>query len=342
MIALRREYDPNHEILPEDSIGKLDFRRIIAAFLFSPSASIMIVRPRPTLWQVMFSFRGSIIRQIYRRIFLVALLSAIIVFFHRAAPGVIPAFEGAPFALLGIALSVFLAFRNSSCYDRWWEGRKLWGELVYTARDLIRQTRVLPDAVRQELLTLSMAFVQALVVHIRSGIDPEKVLCHLTPELIRRYQTASNPPDVFIQVMGSRLVQLQRDNVISDIVYNMLDTTVGKMAHVQASCERIKFTPLPFAYTLLLHRTAYTFCFILPLAFADTLGWLTPFATAFAAYTFFGLDALGDELEMPFGHRPNALPIEALANIIEINLREGLGQTDLPPFPKPDKNDLLM
>lgn len=302
----------------------------------------MIVRPSPSLWQVMFTLKGSIINRIYRRILAVGLMSALIVLMHQEAPGVLPAFDGAPFALLGIALSVFLAFRNSSCYDRWWEGRKLWGELVYSVRDLIRQSNVLPEEDRRTLLTLSVAFTQALVGHIRSGIGNKKVLPWLPKDVAEHYVAANNSPDVIMQVMGERLAKLHREHTISDIVYQMLDTTIGKMSHVQASCERIKSTPLPFSYTLLLHRTAYTFCFLLPLGFADTLGWVTPFATAFAAYTFFGLDALGDELEMPFGHRLNALPIEALATTIEIGLRSALGETDLPSLPKPDKNDLLM
>ncbi|HEY0268294.1 MAG TPA: bestrophin family ion channel, partial [Methyloradius sp.] len=78
-----------------------------------------------------------------------------------------------------------------------------------------------------------------------------------------------------------------------------------------------------------------TFCFLLPFGFADILGWATPFATALAAYTFFGLDALGDELGDPFGDLPNDLPIGALADTIEINLRESLGETNLPPLPQP-------
>ena len=94
-------------------------------------------------------------------------------------------------------------------------------------------------------------------------------------------------------------------------------------------------TPLPFAYTLLLHRTAYLFCFILPFGFADTLGWATPLAAMLVAYTFFGLDALGEELEEPFGLMPNNLPISAYATTIEIHLRSALGETDLPPMPVP-------
>ncbi len=112
------------------------------------------------------------------------------------------------------------------------------------------------------------------------------------------------------------------------------------MTMVQTACERIRTTPVPFGYTLLLHRTAYLFCFLLPFGFADTLGWATPVATMLVAYTFFGLDALGDELEEPFGLRANNLPLSALARTIEIVLREGLGEADVPPLPQPQKHVL--
>jgi len=82
------------------------------------------------------------------------------------------------------------------------------------------------------------------------------------------------------------------------------------------------------------HRTAYLFCFLMPFGSVDVLGWGTPFAAAVVAYTFFGLDALGDELENPFSMAANALPIAALADAVEHNLREAMGETDLPPLPK--------
>ena len=98
-----------------------------------------------------------------------------------------------------------------------------------------------------------------------------------------------------------------------------------------ASCERIRNTPVPFSYTLLLHRTAYLYCFLLPFGLVDTTGFMTPFVVAIVAYTFFGLDALGDEIEEPFGLESNDLPLYTLCRAIEINLRESLGETDLPP-----------
>ena len=102
------------------------------------------------------------------------------------------------------------------------------------------------------------------------------------------------------------------------------------MTAAAASCERIKNSPLPFPYTLLLHRTAYLYCFLLPFGLVDAIGYLTPFVVAIVAYTFFGLDAVGDEIEEPFGLLPNDLPLDAICRTIEIDLREALGDRDLP------------
>ena len=102
------------------------------------------------------------------------------------------------------------------------------------------------------------------------------------------------------------------------------------MAAAAASCERIKGTPIPFSYTLLLHRTAYLYCFLLPFGLVDSIGFMTPFVVGIVAYTFFGLDALGDEIEEPFGTEPNDLALDAICRTIEINMLEALGAPDVP------------
>jgi Bestrophin, RFP-TM, chloride channel len=105
---------------------------------------------------------------------------------------------------------------------------------------------------------------------------------------------------------------------------------LSAMAAVAAGCERIKNTPVPFAYTLLLHRTAWLYCFLLPFGLVDVIGFMTPFVVVIVAYTFFGLDALGDEIEEPFGLAAHHLPLDALCRTIEIGLLEALGESDLP------------
>jgi len=301
----------------------------------------MIVRNRPTLLKLFFILRGSVIQRIFPQVLFVFALSAFVVWAHRVDPGLVPSVSSGPFALLGIALSVFLGFRNNACYDRWWEARKDWGQLIFTARDLARQTLILAGTERQRLLDITIAFGHALVCHLRPGSDVGRPLARLPTDLVAGYKASRNGPDFLLREMGGILAGLHGTGTISDFQWAQLDGTVGRMSATLAACERIRNTPVPFGYTLLLHRTAYLFCFLLPFGFADALGWATPFVTALVAYTFFGLDALGDELEEPFGVLPNDLPIMALAETIEINLREALGETDLPPLPQP-KDYILM
>ncbi|KSV73871.1 hypothetical protein N185_19250 [Sinorhizobium sp. GW3] len=301
----------------------------------------MIVRNRPTLLKLFFILRGSVIQRIFPQVLFVFALSAFVVWAHRVDPGLVPSVSSGPFALLGIALSVFLGFRNNACYDRWWEARKDWGQLIFTARDLARQTLILAGTERQRLLDITIAFGHALVCHLRPGSDVGRPLARLPTDLVAGYKASRNGPDFLLREMGGILAELHGTGTISDFQWAQLDGTLGKMSAMLAACERIRNTPVPFGYTLLLHRTAYLFCFLLPFGFADALGWATPFVTALVAYTFFGLDALGDELEEPFGVLPNDLPIVALAETIEINLREALGETNLPPLPQP-KNYILM
>ncbi|MBD9538244.1 bestrophin family protein [Ensifer sp. ENS04] len=301
----------------------------------------MIVRNRPTLLKLFFILRGSVIQRIFPQVLFVFALSAFVVWAHRVDPGLVPSVSSGPFALLGIALSVFLGFRNNACYDRWWDARKAWGQLIFTARDLARQTLILAGTERQRLLDITIAFGHALVCHLRPGSDVGRPLARLPTDLVAGYKASRNGPDFLLREMGGILAGLHGTGTISDFQWAQLDGTLGKMSAMLAACERIRNTPVPFGYTLLLHRTAYLFCFLLPFGFADALGWATPFVTALVAYTFFGLDALGDELEEPFGVLPNDLPIVALAETIEINLREALGETNLPPLPQP-KNYILM
>lgn len=292
----------------------------------------MIIRPRPSLLMLFFVLKGSIILRTWRRFLAVGLLSAAVVAAHRHAPALVPSVNPAPFTLIGIALSIFLSFRNSACYERWWEARKLWGQMLQSARDIARQTVVLdegsagPAPERREILTTVIAFGYAAVRQLRHETGG-----HAAGETA----PAERPADTVLHGATALIGRLLRQNRLAPVEALTLNESLGRLTQALVGCERLVNTPLPFAYTLLLHRTAYLFCFILPFGFADTLGWATPLAIMLVAYTFFGLDALGEELEEPFGLMPNDLPISAYATTIEIHLRAALGDTDLPPTPVP-------
>lgn len=292
----------------------------------------MIIRPRPSLLMLFFVLKGSIILRTWPQLAAVGVLSVIVVASHRYAPHLVPGVNPAPFTLIGIALSIFLSFRNSACYDRWWEARKLWGQILQAARDIARQTVVLddgpgkPSAERREILLAVIAYGYAAVQQLRREASHQATGAPIHP---------SKPADAILHEIAALIGRLLRQARLMPVEALALNESLGRLTQAMIGCERIANTPLPFAYMLLLHRTAYLFCFMLPFGFADTLGWATPLAVMLVAYTFFGLDALGEELEEPFGLMPNNLPLSAYATTIDIQLRTAMGETNLLPMPVP-------
>ena len=285
----------------------------------------MIVRSRPGPLEILFALNGSILPRIVGRLALTAAITVAAVLLHHKRPDLPVHLAAAPFALIGLALSIFMSFRNNACYDRWWEARKLWGELIIAVRSFMRQTALLPEDRRSPMLDGVGGFVFGLAARLRDRDE--------TGEIARwtRIEAAPHATDAALTAVGRQCAELVRDGLIDPIRYSVLETRLTEMSHVLAGCERIKTTPLPFAYALLLHRTAHAFCLMLPFALAPALGWWTMAVSLLVAYTFFGLDALGDELEDPFGDDPNDLPLDAMSRMLERELRHAQGHTDLPP-----------
>ena len=289
----------------------------------------MIVRPKPNLIGILFSLKGSIARRIALRSLLVTLLASVIVLVETWHPAYFSKVNATPFTLLGLSLSIFMSFRNNACYDRWWEGRKQLGQLVIEVRSLIRETLVIgAGAERSALLRELCGFAHSLIARLRQE-DESRAQHPWTADPIDPRHP--NPSDALLQRIGGRCSALATQGLISEWRYTQLETRLVSLSQVQAACERIKSTPLPFPYTLLLHRTIYLFCILLPFAMAEPLGWMTPLFTAIVSYTFFGLDEIGDDLEDPFGFDENDLPCNALLRTLEREILAALGHSDLPP-----------
>ncbi|MDB5411200.1 MAG: bestrophin [Rhodospirillales bacterium] len=303
----------------------------------------MIVRPRPTAFGLLFILRGSILPMIAPRLLAVLAVSAGTVWLHDAAPQHFREVNPAPFTLLGLALSIFFGFRNNACYERWWEGRKQWGQLVAETRSLVREfMTLLPDdaALRRRCAHRVVAFAHALRSQLRDGKDREARDWLPDGEWDRVTQSRSRP-DAILLAQAAELGGLLRRGELSDILYRVFSERLLALTTIQTACERLRSTPMPFAYTLLLHRTAWLFCLLLPFGMVGTLGLATPVLTTILAYAFFGLDALGEELEEPFGPSENALPLDAMVRAIEIATSEALGEAKLPDALQPRKFVLL-
>lgn len=293
----------------------------------------MIVRPKPNLIGVLTSLKGSIAKRIALRALMVTLLASAIVLVETLHPSYFSKVSATPFTLLGLSLSIFMSFRNNACYDRWYEGRKAWGDMIVEIRSMIRETQIIKDASeRHKILSNLCGFAHALNAKLRSESELAASGDWLNP--MPTGTTTDISGRILMQV-GRQCSALSESGAISEWRYTLMANHLTRLTQSQAVCERIKHTPLPFPYTLLLHRTTYLFCILLPFAMAEPLGWLTPIFTAIVSYTFFGLDAIGDELEDPFGRDENDLPTDALVRTIERDVLAALGATQLPPQLEP-------
>ena len=298
----------------------------------------MIVRQKLNTFKIFFTLRGSIVPKIFPQILLVTLLSIVVTVIQRSAPNAFPSYGTAPFTLLGVALSLFLGFRNNASYQRWWEARGLWGQLVYDSRSFARQVLSFIDDdsetgrdVQRTLIRLNIAFAHAIRHRLRGTSPWQDVDPFVAATYHDSMRQAHNLPDYLMRLMGKTLGDCRRQRLSSEQMIQNMDERLTSMTIVLAACERIHNTPLPFAYMLLVHRTTYLYCIMLPFGLVASLGWVTPLLCAVIAYTFFGLDTLSEELEEPFGLAANQLPLTALSRTIEINLLDALGETDLPP-----------
>ncbi len=303
----------------------------------------MILRPQPTFLELLYAVRGSVVRKLAPQILLIFVISLVVVTLHTFFPDYMPAVHEIPLAVLGTTLSIFMGFRNKACYDRWWEARQQWGKLITVTRQLSRRLSLLEHDksplvgdVRRALEINTIRFTHALTLHLR----PDGTTSPSRPEFVDLsdpdIKASANRPDAILRQSARLLAALQHEKVLSDISFQTIDMSLEELGAVQAACERIQTTPLPFAYTLLLHRTAHIFCCLFPIGFAGILGWFTPVISVIIGYTFFGLDALGAELERPFGNDDHALPLAAMTRIVEIGVLESLGDPEIPSALQPE------
>lgn len=302
----------------------------------------MIVRSRPGLLTILFTLRGSILPQVAPKVLGITAIAVAVVAAERRWPDAFPITAGVgPFTLIGLALSIFLSFRNGACYDRWWEARRAWGSLIGETRGIARLlAALLPEPehadLRRRTLRRVSGFAHALHAQMRGGHEADAARPWLPPEEAEGIARGANAADAVLVRLTVDLGDAYRAGALTDVLFGVLEHRIAALSQAQIVCERILTTPLPFAYTLLLYRTAWIYCLLLPFGLAASLGWATPLAVALVAYTFFGLDALGDELEEPFGTDPNDLPLDALLHTLDGIVLDALGEPR-PPSLKPDR-----
>lgn len=293
---------------------------------------------RKSWLSLVFSVRGSTLTRIRFRLLAVGsislVLTALYEFGHLRTPFTLQALS-----LTGMALGIFLGFRNNTTYDRFWEGRRLWGAIVNTSRSLARDfVTVLPRAPNERVSTDAerqvyrvLAFVHALRLSLRDQMDVELLRPYLSPRDLETAGSHRSVPTGVLLSIAEENRQLQAAGKLSDYWAVHLATHLAALTDAQGGCERIRSTPIPHSYSILIHSIVALYVFALPFGLVMDLHYFTPIVVLMVAYTFLGLDAVGDELEDPFGEELNDLPLTTISRGIEINLRQMLGEADVPP-----------
>lgn len=300
----------------------------------------MIVRPQQHWMRLIFVWHGSVLSKIFSRLLLNFLLSIAVIIMLPWYTMLGIKFTLAPFSILGVAIAIFLGFRNNACYSRYVEARHLWGQLMIASRSLLREVKnTLPDdAELGQFVRLQIAFAHCLRMTLRRNPQAKPLAKYLSEKDLQTVFAAQSPANRILLLMGEWLAVRRRDGQLSDILFHSLNNRLNDMSAVLAGCERIANTPVPFAYTLIFHRTVYLFCIMLPFALVVDLHYMTPFISVLISYTFISLDTLAEELEDPFGTENNDLPLDAICNAIEIDLLQMNDETNVPAKHMPDKH----
>lgn len=270
-----------------------------------------------------FNIRGSLLREISARVFLCAAWSVAVVLFHlHVSPIGLPS---TVHTLVGVAFGLLLVFRTNSSYDRFWEGRKLWGGIVNETRNLIRASEaylVHAPEVRREIGIWMLGFVYASMHDLRGKKDIGPAAELISADELKKALDSHHPALYCAKKISLILQKAKTDRLISDWEQINIDQNVQLLIDYLGGCERIHKTPLPFAYVVHLRRALFIYCFTLPFVLINTAQiWITPFETLFLAYVFFGIEEIGVEIEDPFGVDENDLPLEEICDSIQRNTR---------------------
>ncbi len=285
-----------------------------------------------------FDLRGSLVREISGRVSLCAVWTVMVVTVHfHWYPLAIPPLLH---TLVGTALGLLLVFRTNASYDRFWEGRKLWGGIVNETRNLIRAASVQFGADREGLFELTRwtaVFPYAVVSVLRGegGIGP--LASQLKAQELTTVSSAQHVALAVASQMTATLDRARRAGQFSDIIYATLDQNIQQLVDYLGACERIRKTPLPFAYVVHLRRALVMYCFTLPFALVSSYGWYTILDVLLVTYVFFGIEEIGVEIEGPFGTDDNDLRLEDICETIHRNVYAIAGIEQAPRESMPEE-----
>lgn len=274
----------------------------------------------------LLDIRGSMLPEIIGRVLSCVAWAAVVTIAHEillaykvkfslAVPSVVH-------SLVGTALGLLLVFRTNSSYDRFWEGRKLWGGMVNECRNLARQgTNLLVDPqLKREFVLWVASYPYAAMSSLRGTRVLSPSSKELPADQVQQVLAAQHLPLAVASRLTRILITARDRKELSEFLLPAIDANTNLLIDYVGACERIHRTPIPFAYMVHLRRALILYCFTLPFALVDSFHWWTIVGTFLLAFIFFGIEEIGVEIEDPFGYDENDLPLERFCQTIEGNV----------------------
>jgi putative membrane protein len=285
-----------------------------------------------TWFRLALQLKGSVITAIYQRVLWCGVFGLLIsILYHYKLPVSQPVLGS---VIPSIVLGLLLVFRTNTAYERFWEGRKCWGAIVNTTRNLARQIWVCVDEKLPEdkdnkiaALNLLVAFSVATKLHLRSepmNGDLEELMQY---SQYIKLKIMNNPPLEVAFWISDYLQQQYNRKCLNSYQLTSMEELLNILVDNLGACERILRTPMPLAYAIHLKQLLLLYCLLLPFQIVQSLGWWTGLITALVSFTLLGIEAIGLEIENPFGYDANDLPLDTICQTMKRNIDDLISLT---------------
>lgn len=282
-------------------------------------------------FQLAFKIEGSVIPSILTRVLFCTIIAFLIsIFDHFKLPIQWSMFGSiVPNVISNLVLGLLLVFRTNTAYERFWEGRKEWGMIIFNVRNLARQIQVYLTAKSPEdiqaknaIMRLLVAFAIATRLHLRNQAVNQELETLMTEEQFNKLKSVNLPPLEISLWIGNYLKEkYEQNNLTMDHLTNM-DTLLDNMVSALTGCERIAYTPMPVAYAIHLKQLLLLYCLSLPFQIVNDLHWYSAPIVGLISFTLLGIEEIGNEIENPFDGDANDLPLDEICHTLSQNVED--------------------
>lgn len=279
----------------------------------------------PNFMECALAIHGSVTPRVWKKVLAVSVYACLVSVLSIFIPWL--SLPISPFEYAGVIMGLILVFRVNAGYDRWWEARKLWGNVVNCSRNLaiIIISYVEPSSRDdiEKVLGLIAAMPYLMKNHLRGVTSTEEVKHLLPKDTYAQLQLWQHKPNLISSKLASMLSQMQESGKLNQFSFLKAEELRETILDCQGACERILKTPMPFVMAIKSRRFILLFLIILPVALVNYSAYINPIIVALVGYALFSLDQIGVELQNPFSiENLSHLPLNDICNTIENNVME--------------------